>query len=76
MVESPKKSLKRNLFFKYIDKVTFSQAIELANINSSINRMKAYLKFKIYNLKKQIYREELKMEQNQRKLGIVLSCRR
>ncbi len=52
MVESPKKSLKRNLFFKYIDKVTFSQAIELANINSSINRMKAYLKFKIYNLKK------------------------
>lgn len=52
MVESPQKTLRRNVFFKYIDKVTFSQAIELANINSNINRMKVYLKFKIYNLKK------------------------
>ena len=52
MVESPQKALRRDVFFKYIDKVTFSQAIELANINSNINRMKVYLKFKIYNLKK------------------------
>ena len=52
MVESPQKALRRNIFFKYIDKVTFSQAIELANINSNINRMKVYLKFRIYNLKK------------------------
>lgn len=52
IINSPKKQEKRKLFFKYIDKVTFSQTIELASINSNINRIKKYLRFKIYNLKK------------------------
>ncbi|MFR5273307.1 Coenzyme F420 hydrogenase/dehydrogenase, beta subunit C-terminal domain [Intestinibacter bartlettii] len=52
IINSPQKKQKREIFFKYIDKVTFSQAMELASINSNTNRIKNYLKFRIYNLKK------------------------
>lgn len=42
---------KRHIFFKFIKKLSFSQAMELSVKKSFIIRVKMYFKFKVHNLK-------------------------